>query len=130
MGLTFWQPCGVSVSDDVADQVRALRRQAGMSREDLAAACRSCGLAGMTDHAITNIESGRRIDGRRRREVTVDELVGLAAALGVHPAELLPQLAREQSAPMEPTEALADALCAVATAVNGLADRVGDRPVR
>lgn len=44
----------------------------------------------MTDNVIENIESGRRQKGKRRRDVTVDELFTIAEAFGVSPVELLP----------------------------------------
>lgn len=61
-----------------------------MTAKALAAKCAELGLPGLTAQALSNIESGRRgEDGRRRREVTVDELFGLAFALSVAPVHLL-----------------------------------------
>ena len=78
------------LSDIVADQVVRLRRINGWSYHALSEQCRERGAAYLTANVITNIETGRRdVDGRRRRQVTVDELVDLAAALGVDPADLL-----------------------------------------
>jgi transcriptional regulator with XRE-family HTH domain len=78
------------LSDVVADQVVRLRRQRGMTREELAERCIGLGAAGLTTAALGNIETGRRgKDGLRRREVTVDELTTLARALGVPPLLLV-----------------------------------------
>lgn len=65
-------------SDVVAAHVMALRRAKGMNREALGAQ------AGLSPAALTNLETGRRDKtGRRRRHVTVDELVALSDALEV-----------------------------------------------
>ncbi|MEU2625750.1 hypothetical protein [Kitasatospora sp. NPDC007106] len=61
-----------------------------MTAKALAEECAKLGLPGLTAQALSNIESGRRgPDGRRRRDVTVDELFGLAFALSVAPVHLL-----------------------------------------
>jgi transcriptional regulator with XRE-family HTH domain len=80
-----------SISDLIADQIRDLRRREGLTREELAAAARGQGLpATFTAVALGNVETGRRDhEGRRRREVTVDELAALAAAAGRSPLDLL-----------------------------------------
>lgn len=52
----------------------------------------------MTTQAIFNLESGRRKkEGKRRRHVTVDELLTLAYALGVAPIHLLVPIDGEDS---------------------------------
>lgn len=52
----------------------------------------------ITAQSVSNIETGRRDkDGRRRRFVTVDELIALAVALQVAPVHLL-------SKPLPPDE--------------------------
>jgi transcriptional regulator with XRE-family HTH domain len=80
------------LSDLVADRVVKLRRGQGITRERLAAACSELGLP-LSTAALGNIETGRRgEDGRRRRDVTVDELLALAVALDVTPATLLVDL--------------------------------------
>jgi hypothetical protein len=43
----------------------------------------------LTAAALTNIESGRRTDGVRRRTITVDELAVIAQALDIPPVALL-----------------------------------------
>lgn len=79
------------LSDTVADRVRRYRLCAGLTRERLAERCAALGAPGLTAAAITNIETGRRnrATGVRRREVTIDELVILARALGVPPILLI-----------------------------------------
>jgi transcriptional regulator with XRE-family HTH domain len=77
------------LSDVVAAEVVRIRRAAGLTRDDLAERCARRGLP-LTTSTIANIETGRRDgDGRRRREVTVDELVVLADALKVAPVLLV-----------------------------------------
>ena len=76
---------GRSVSERVADRVRAIRRAKGLTAQALADRA-----PGLTAQAVSNIETGRRDkDGRRRRAVTVDELMELADALGVTAWQLL-----------------------------------------
>lgn len=85
------EPRVASISDVIADRIRAVRAAQGVGRDELAAAARAAGApATMTAAAIGNIETGRRdSQGRRRREVSVDELVWLATALHCSPRELL-----------------------------------------
>jgi len=80
-----------SISDLIAEQIRDLRRREGLSREELSERARGVGLpASFSAVALGNIETGRRDhDGRRRREVTVDELAALAAAADRSPLDLL-----------------------------------------
>ncbi|WP_414168413.1 hypothetical protein ACMATS_17610 [Streptoverticillium reticulum] len=78
------------LSDLVAEQIRAHRTRLGLNREQLAKECERIGAPELTYAAITNIETGRRDkDGKRRREVTVDELMTFAYALGVPPLLLM-----------------------------------------
>ena len=61
----------------------------GWTAVDLAARCSTIGAPEITPSVIANIETGRREkDGRRRREITVDELLILAYALRVPPVFL------------------------------------------
>lgn len=57
----------------------------------------------MTAAVIGNIETGRRgDDGVRRRVISVDELVAIAAALAVAPQDLAPQVvAAAEEGPVE-----------------------------
>ncbi|MEV6986538.1 hypothetical protein AB0M95_35515 [Sphaerisporangium sp. NPDC051017] len=72
------------MSDVVADQIRKHRSRLGLTREDLAAECAKLGADQLTFAALTNIETGRRdASGRRRRDVTIDELEVIAHALAV-----------------------------------------------
>ena len=83
---------GRTVSDVVADNVRGARRRRGWSTGALADRCAEIGAEGLSDSVIRNIEHGRPRDGRRTRFVTVDELVALALALAVPPADLMAEL--------------------------------------
>jgi transcriptional regulator with XRE-family HTH domain len=81
------RPC---LSEIVALRIRLLRNALGMNRAELSA--RFNDLSSdvlMTEHVLTNIESGRVTNGSRRRMVTVDEVVVFAKALGVTPAALM-----------------------------------------
>ncbi len=61
-----------------------------MNRAALAQECKNLGWPALTEAALSNIETGRRnADGQRRREVSVDEWLVLAAALRIPPATLL-----------------------------------------
>jgi transcriptional regulator with XRE-family HTH domain len=79
-----------TVSDVAAARVREVRKRRGWQPADLAARCAELGAGHLTENVIENIESGRRDkQGRRRRDVTVDELLTLAVALNVAPVHLL-----------------------------------------
>jgi transcriptional regulator with XRE-family HTH domain len=79
-----------SLSEVVADQVSHRRRAAGLNRDQLAKACRDRGAPDtFTASAVANIETGRKVEGRRRRDVTIEELALLGAALKVPPALLV-----------------------------------------
>ena len=77
-------------SEIIANQVRKRRRQLDITREQLAEKCVDVGAPQLTLAALTNIETGRPdSQGRRRRDVTVEELIALAAALKIHPVDLM-----------------------------------------
>jgi transcriptional regulator with XRE-family HTH domain len=81
-----------TVSDIVAENVRALRKARGWSARQLAEECVKAGNTGVTmsGPAIANIETGRRNNhGERRRQVTADELLGFAIVFDVPPTALL-----------------------------------------
>ncbi|MBT2478518.1 helix-turn-helix transcriptional regulator [Streptomyces sp. ISL-94] len=79
-----------NLSDLAADQIRKHRTRLGLNREQLAEECARVGAPELTYAAITNIETGRRDkDGKRRREITIDELLTFAYALGVPPLLLM-----------------------------------------
>lgn len=73
----------------VAARIKAMRQSRGWSAKDLALRCAALGFDQLTSAVIANIETGRRdAEGRRRREVTVDELFAIALAFEVAPLEL------------------------------------------
>ena len=77
------------LSEAVGREVEWHRRRRQLTRQQLADECLRLG-SDLTFAAITSIETGRRdAAGRRRRSVTVDELVVLAQALGVAPLTLV-----------------------------------------
>jgi transcriptional regulator with XRE-family HTH domain len=79
-----------SPSGLVAERIKDERRRAGLSTKTLAERCASLGAPQMTAAVLMNIESGRKDqNGKRRRDITVDELLVLAYALGVSPLGLL-----------------------------------------
>jgi transcriptional regulator with XRE-family HTH domain len=78
-------------SDTVARRLVELRKRRGWSARRLAEACAATGSPQLSESVIANIESGRRDEhGRRRKDVTVDEVVGFAEALNVPAMHLLP----------------------------------------
>jgi transcriptional regulator with XRE-family HTH domain len=90
-------------SDTIAEQMRKHRARLGLTREQLATECARLGAPDLTYAAITNIETGRRNkEGKRRREVSVDELLVLGLALAVPPLLLLLPLGTEGAVPTVP----------------------------
>jgi transcriptional regulator with XRE-family HTH domain len=85
---------GHEISDAVGRNIRALRKANRLSVSDLAARLARLGGKGerLTAPIIENIEHGRRRNGERTRDVTVDELVVLAQALRTSIDMLLPDL--------------------------------------
>lgn len=75
---------GHEVSDYVAEKIREARKARGWTTDELAERC------SLTGNIIENIESGRRRNGERTRDVTIDELFEISKALGVGPLKLLP----------------------------------------
>lgn len=71
-----------ALDDRFADNLRAARETAGISRVELSRR------TGMSWQSIEKIETARGRHGLRRR-VTIGEAVVLAEALGVKPGELL-----------------------------------------
>ncbi|MGW1277949.1 helix-turn-helix transcriptional regulator [Streptomyces tsukubensis] len=85
-------------SDVVAEQMRKHRARLGLTREQLAEECARLGRPDLTYSAITNIENGRpNKEGKRRREVSVDELLVLGLALAVPPLLLALPLGSEET---------------------------------
>lgn len=79
-----------TVSDIVADRVQQVRKRRGWTVKELAEHCAEIGAGELTAQALYNIGNGRRDEeGRRRRFVTVDEVLALALALDVAPVHLV-----------------------------------------
>ncbi len=78
----------------VVERLRELRKEQGMSAQQLAERCAAAGVPTLTRGTIAKIES------RVRGFITLDEMAALAAALGVSPHELL-EPDRSQQAPTE-----------------------------
>jgi transcriptional regulator with XRE-family HTH domain len=96
-------------SDFVGQRIKDLRKRRGWSLEGLADRCAELGAGQITEHVIENIEHGRRDrrSGRRRRAVTVDELLIFAYALDVAPVHLLVPT-QETRYPYVPQEPISD----------------------
>jgi transcriptional regulator with XRE-family HTH domain len=76
-------------SDFVGVRIREIRQERGWTAQDLAVKCAEVGATEITAAVIANMETGRRdADGRRRRDVTIDETLALAYALEVPPVFL------------------------------------------
>ncbi|GHA63976.1 hypothetical protein GCM10010330_15990 [Streptomyces tendae] len=94
-------------SDVIAAQVRKRRRQLDLNRQQLADKCASIGAAQITTAALTNIETGRPDkSGKRRREVTVEELLALSHALSTNPVDLMVPADADDEDPYEVTPEL------------------------
>lgn len=78
-------------SEVMGRRVQEVRRRRGWTASQLADRCSEIGAPKLTAQAIANIENGRKdkITGRRRRDITIDELMALATALEVAPVHLL-----------------------------------------
>jgi transcriptional regulator with XRE-family HTH domain len=93
-------------SDVVAGRVREVRRKRGLTVSQLAQGCAELGVPQLTEQALYNLEAGRADkQGRRRRAVTVDELLVLAHALHCAPVHLLVPLEDDQDYPVTPAVA-------------------------
>jgi transcriptional regulator with XRE-family HTH domain len=91
-------------SDVVAEHVRAVRRRRGLTAAQLAQRCAELGVPELTEQALYNIETGRPDkEGRRRRDVSVDELLVLAAALDIAPEYLVVPFDDEMPYQVTPT---------------------------
>lgn len=89
--------------DVLAAQIRRHRERLGMNRHELAAECARLGRPDITYAVIVTIETGRA-DGKskKRRPVTVDELLVFGLALATPPLLLLLPLGSEQTVPTVP----------------------------
>jgi transcriptional regulator with XRE-family HTH domain len=96
-----------TMSDVVANRVQQLRKRRGWSARRLAEACAATGNPQLTENVIANIEAGRRDEhGRRRRDVTVDELLAFARALDVSVGLLLWSATTQAHPPFGPPQTL------------------------
>jgi transcriptional regulator with XRE-family HTH domain len=75
------------LSDVVGERIAEIRRRLNVSRDDLAKRCTEHGWP-MTAAILTNIETGRKQQGRRRREISIDEIAVIARALEIPPVLL------------------------------------------
>jgi transcriptional regulator with XRE-family HTH domain len=79
-----------SISDGVAERIKEVRKARGLTTRTLAERCAQLGAPQISASVLMNIESGRRDpDGRRRRDISLDEWAVIAYALGVSPLVLL-----------------------------------------
>jgi transcriptional regulator with XRE-family HTH domain len=70
----------------VGERIKELRNARGWTAKQLADRCAEVGAPELTAPVIANIETGRRVkDGRRRRDVTIDEVLTFALAFEVPP---------------------------------------------
>jgi transcriptional regulator with XRE-family HTH domain len=84
------------LSDVAGERIAEVRREQRMTREQLADECKRLGLPKLTTAAIVNLETGRKRNGDRRREITIDELVVIATALRIPPVLLVYPLGRRK----------------------------------
>jgi transcriptional regulator with XRE-family HTH domain len=95
-----------SASELVGQRVKAYRVHHGWTAQQLAKRCAEAGASEISAAVIANIETGRRdASGRRRRDVTIDEVLKLAYALGVSPIALFTPLAAGEGLAITPTVA-------------------------
>lgn len=100
-------------SELVAARVKEARQRKGWTAEALAERCAQSGVPEITRSVIANIETGRPDnDGRRRRQVTVEELLTFARVLEVPPLQLLTPLDGGEALQVVPSEVM-DPLTAV-----------------
>lgn len=75
--------------DVVAARVREVRQKRRWTVAQLAERCAKVGAAGLTRQALYNLEATEDRQGHPRRDVSVGDLLALAAALDVAPVHLL-----------------------------------------
>lgn len=92
-----------TVSDVVARRIKEVRLKRGLKAQDLAKRCAERGMPHLSAATLSNIETGRRDDeGRRRRNITVDELLVLADALDIAPVHLMVPIEGVEEYPVTP----------------------------
>ncbi|MEV5140340.1 helix-turn-helix transcriptional regulator [Streptomyces syringium] len=101
MPKTARTPAQTAISRHVGRAIRHHRTTRGWSLRALAQRTTAAGYP-INPAAIQTIETGHHGPDHGLRAVTVDELLTLAAALGVHPAHLLPDLGTPPTADEEP----------------------------
>lgn len=91
---TLGRPVTTTPSGIIAANIVKLRRERGWNRQQLADRYAAIGHPDLTAPAIANIETGRPgKDGRRRRDVTVEEFLATCRAFEAPAVRLLPGLA-------------------------------------
>lgn len=91
----------------IAAQIRKRREQLGLNREQLAERCATHGAPQLTHAAITNIETGRPDKaGKRRRDVSVEELLVLARALDASPLLMMFPIGRQDEVEVLPGQSV------------------------
>jgi transcriptional regulator with XRE-family HTH domain len=107
-------------SDLAGERVKEIRRRRGWTTAQLAAKLAEAGAGQLTDAALANIETGRRRNGQRRRDVTIDEILALAYVLNVPPVLLFTPVGTEDTLAITPTIGM--------TALEALPWVSGERP--
>lgn len=84
------EPAALTPSSVVAQRLKEARRRRGWTAKQLADQCAKAGATYLTAAVLANIESGRPdLNGKRRRDITVDELLLMAFVLDVAPIYLM-----------------------------------------
>ena len=78
--MTSYSPSGMA-----GRRIREARQQLGMTVRELAGECAKLGAPQLTTSVITNLETRRKAT----RDISVDELLAIARALGVRPLQLM-----------------------------------------
>jgi transcriptional regulator with XRE-family HTH domain len=90
-------------SDLTGERVKEIRRRRGWTTAQLAARLAEAGAGHLTEAVLANIETGRRRNGQRRRDVTIDEVLTLAYVLNVPPVLLFIPVGTEDTLAITPT---------------------------
>jgi transcriptional regulator with XRE-family HTH domain len=89
-------------SDLAGERVKEIRKRRGWTAAQLAARLAAVGADQLTEAALANIETGRRRNGQRRRDVTIDEILALAYVLNVPPVLLFTPVGTEDTLAITP----------------------------
>ncbi|MFJ1667309.1 helix-turn-helix domain-containing protein [Streptomyces bottropensis] len=91
----------------IAAQIRLRRQQLGLNREQVAERCARVGAPQLTQAALTNIETGRPDkSGKRRRDVSVEELLVLARALETSPLLMMFPIGHQEEVEVLPGQSV------------------------